>query len=427
MYELLWLLLGAAATLGALRALARPALDPAERQRGRPASTPPTPESIGTAAASPPSVAEPRTGGAVTPAVPSRESRQLVLSLADELANLVSGVEGKSHDLIEAAADVTRVPLAAEALVAATQRLRTLHRKLQAFGHLPPRPAPAARVTLPDVVARLREELQHLQLGLELRWDPPPHLADIAVAAETVHDALTFLCVAMLRTERGATRLSVISESCFAGSSPSLKLELVLEWSAEAPKHTAQLLADPAVALDLEACYHLITSHGGELSLQHLPGRSVRAEVRWPMALPEPAAHEDAPATASKPALPRPRSHLYGGALVLEADPAVRAMLARELKASGRAVFACADGASASSFLQATPDRFELLIVDDPHRLGAGDPLATTIQELAPALKIFALAPGQAALPGWPHLHHLQKPFGVHELRAALASVLAAG
>src|SRR5262249_57418216 len=64
-----------------------------------------------------------------------------------------------------------------------------------------------------------------------------------------------------------------------------------------------------------------------------------------------------APATAAEPALApaeppvevvaaEARRHDYGGVLVLESDPTVRAMLASELKAWGRAVFACADGAA---------------------------------------------------------------------------------
>jgi CheY-like chemotaxis protein len=114
--------------------------------------------------------------------------------------------------------------------------------------------------------------------------------------------------------------------------------------------------------------------------------------------------------------------------LVVESDPSVRAMVASELKATGRAVFACADSTSARTFLEATPDRFELLIVDHPQRLDGGDALAATIRTVAPGLKIFVMAAGtHAPNEAWPRVHHIQKPFGVHELRHALASVLAAG
>jgi CheY-like chemotaxis protein len=362
-----------------------------------------------------------------TPAKPviAPEVRPLVLSLAEELANLISGVEGRTHNLIEAAAVLTQVPAAAEDLAIAVQRLRTLHSKLAAFGHARCRSDANASTPLLDLVARLRDEVQHQQLGLELRWDPPPHLAEIAMAPEPLHDALSFLCAAMLRAERGASRLSVVSELCFASTPPRLQLELVLDWNTEAPPSAAQVHDDLAIALDLEASNHLITSHGGEQSFHHLPGRSVRAVVRLAV-VPKPELVVAADDAERPPAAPHP-DHRYGGALVLEADPAVRAMLARELKATGRAVFACADGASARSFLEATPDRFEVLIVDDPQRLDIGQPLVETIRELTPGLKIFALSPGHTATLALPLLHHISKPFGVHELRAALASVLAAG
>ena len=89
-------------------------------------------------------------------------------------------------------------------------------------------------------------------------------------------------------------------------------------------------------------------------------------------------------------------------------------------------MFACADGASAHTFLRATPDRFELLIVDDAQHLEEHTPLATTIRASAPALKICLVTPSAAPGPShWPELQTLKKPFGVHELRRMLASLLA--
>lgn len=367
-------------------------------------------------------VAHPIAPRPLAPAAVAIDSRHLASSLADELANLASGLEGRAHDLIEATTDRGKLPRAAESLLATVQRLRTLHNKLAAFGQVA-RPARGTAATaIPSLIARLGDELQTLQLGLELRWEPPQHLPEVAVAHDVAHDALLFLCGAMLRAERGAARLSIASETCFAGAEPHVQLELVLEWSSEGHPPTTGLLDDATFTLDLEAANQLITGHDGELTIHHLPGRSVRAVVRWPLAertLAGPHANEP---------LPVPAEHRYGGALVLESDPAVRAMLASELKATGRAVFACADATSARTFLEATPDRFELLIVDHAQRLAGGDALAATIRSVAPGLKIFVLAAEpQPANDAWPRLHHIQKPFGVHELRHALASVLAAG
>jgi CheY-like chemotaxis protein len=383
------------------------------------------------------------------------DARGLAVSLAEQLANLASCVEGRAHHLIEAAPERVRVTQAAATLLEAVGRLRTLHTKLVAFGHAHRAPDGHAACAVPPLIARLRVELQQMQLGLELRWDPPADLPLVAVHADVAHDALLFLCGAMLRAERGATHLSVNSEPCFATADPAVQLELSLEWRSDAPTPHSEPLADPAFTLDLEAANQLVTTQGGDLTVTHLPGRSVCAVVRWPIAsdaATAAAAVSVAPAPAAGPPPPAAEAaapeddespvaagvagdangedappHHYGGALVLESDPSVRAMLASELKATGRAVFACADGASARTFLEATPDRFELLIIDHPQRLDGGDALAATIRERAPGLKIFVLATGRPPADSWAQLHHIEKPFGLHELRRALASILAAG
>lgn len=371
---------------------------------------------------------------AVPPAVPlaapivAPDSRRLACSLADELADLASGVEGRAHHLIEAVGDRKGVPHAAEALMNAVQRLRRLHNKLAAFGHVE-RSRSNGPTAVSPLIATLRGELQAMQFGLELRWEPPEHLPDIAIPADVANDALLFLGGSMLRAERGATHFAIAAETCFAAPEPRLQIELVLEWSSDGHTPTTAHLSDPTFTLDLEASRQLIVEHGGELAIHHLPGRTVRAVVHWPLAKPVLLeAPETAPPVLPPPPAARPVEHRYGGALVLEADPSVRAMVARELKATGRAVFACADASSARTFLEATPDRFELLIIDHPQRLDSAEALAATIRTLAPTLKIFVMASApQATNAAWPHLHHLQKPFGVHELRTALASVLAAG
>ena len=361
------------------------------------------------------------------PATTTADSRRLARSLAEELADLASGVEGRAHHLIEAVGDRNGVPRAAEALMTSVQRLRTLHAKLAAFGHVE-RTRGTGPTAVAPLIASLRSGLQTMQFGLELRWDPPEHLPDIAIPADVAHDALLFLGSALLRAERGATHFAIATETCFAGAEPRLQIELVLEWSSDGHTPTTELLSDPTFALDLEASNQLIVGHGGELTIHHLAGRSVRAVVHWPLAKTVAIETPTTGPVVEPPPVHRPTEHRYGGALVLEADPSVRAMVASELKATGRAVFACADASSACTFLEATPDRFELLIVDHPQRLDGEEALAATIRTVAPTLKIFVMATApHSTNTTWPHLHHLQKPFGVHELRAALASVLAAG
>lgn len=372
--------------------------------------------------------------GEATPPTPALDAVQLARSLADELATLVSGVEGRAHHLIEAAPDRRQLPAAAEALLGAVQRLRHLHGKLVAFGRN--RALEPGRTSLEAALVAITDELQTLQLGIEVRRESAAHLPMLGVGPGVVHDALRFVGAAMQRAERGATNLTISTELCFRDDEPVVQVELVLEWSHESPPNGHTPFADPAYTLDVEAANHLIRSHGGELALSHLPGRSIRAVLRWPLAVRTAEAESFvAPAAPAEPAEsaesanePIPAGHRYGGALLLEADAAVRDLLSRELKATGRAVFACADGAAARSFLLATPERFELLIVDHQERLDDDQALAATIRTVAPRLCILVLAPvTPPAQLAWPELRHMAKPFGVHELRAALASIPAAG
>lgn len=396
MYELLWLACGIAVTLVAVRLLPR-----------RPGTL---------ADALPPVSPEPVP--LAPPSVPV-DTRQLVCTLAEEVANLASGVEGRAHLLVEAAVDRQQLPAAAEALLTEVQRLRTLHGKLLAFGHA--RAIEPGATAFDELLPSLVGDLEAMQLGLELHREGASQLPPIAAGPTTVRDALLFLFAAMLRVERGATHLAIATEPCLLGETTAVQIQLALEWRTEALPQPGNLATDASYALEVEAAQHLIHAHGGKLRLAHLPGRSVRAIVLWP------AARSGQGSTPAGPGAQTP-IHRYGGALVLESDPAVRAMLGRELKATGRAVFACADGAAARSFLEATPDRFELLILDHPDRLDSGDALGATIRAVAPDLKIFVLTASPATpSAAWPRLHHIQKPFGVHELRTALASVLAAG
>lgn len=347
-------------------------------------------------------------------------------TFADELANLASGVEGHAHTLIDAASRPALVPRAAEGLWGAVRRLRQLHSKLLAF--VANRPSAAGVTELPRLLAGLREELRHMELGLTFAWRLPPKLPAVRANHDELHDALLFACAALLRLERGARRLTATAENSLEDGEPEVRLELLVEWDEDPCRQ--QPIADTGAAFVFErdAARNLLASQGGGLEIDHRPGHEARALVRLPALVPtptpaEPAAPDPVPRPEPPVVLPRP-THRYGGVLLLEGDPAIRAMVAAELKASGRAVFACADSAAARSLLQATPERFELLIVDHDERLDAQDPLAAAALRLCPSIRLCVLAAPDRARTVVAEVHRIVKPFGPHELRAALLRLL---
>jgi CheY-like chemotaxis protein len=365
-------------------------------------------------------------------------AQAFAVAMGRELADIVSGIEGGSYQLMESANHPAARGAAAENLWLAVRRVRHFHDKLAAFVSAPVAEAQATGVE--SLLIALREEVQQSALGLQLGWSLPRTLPPLIGSHEALLDALLFCCHALLQLERGALRLSINVEPCFEDDTPHVELELQLEYDEDPARVPPAEQPAAAFTIACAAATNVVERHGGTLVFEHEPGEVARALARLPaaeaapahppalasLAAGPPASTADAPAVAAAPVLPRPPRHDYGGVLVLESDPTVRSMLASELKAWGRSVFACADGAAVRSLLQATPGRFEMLVVDRAARLDAGD--ASTALRLCPQLKVFVLS-GPDDEPAGSELvaraHRIRKPFGVQELRRALADVLA--
>jgi hypothetical protein len=312
----------------------------------------------------------------------------------------------------------------------AIRRLRRFHDKIAAFAA-----APAARLEptpIDALLVGLREELEASELGLQMSWSLPRTLLRLRANQAELLSALLFVIQALRQIEPEALRLSLHVEPRFDEKPPLLELELHLEYDEDPGRSPEPTRPAAGFQIARTAAENMLRGHGATLAIDHQPGDAVRALVRLPVdattaePVVAPAAPVSAPALAP-PTAPAAR-HSFGGVLVLESDPSVRSMVASALKESGRAVFACADGAAARSLMQATPDRFEMLVVDQASRLGGGDALATTACRLCPGMKVLVLSDADAV--GIPpeiatRLRSIRKPFGPHELRRALAAALA--
>lgn len=352
----------------------------------------------------------------------------LAQALSHELANIVSGVEGGAFRLIEAAPLPPTRASAAEGLWLAIRRLRRFHDKIRAFVRVP---EPAAGTTpVESLLISLRDELETSELGLQMVWDLPRTLPLLRGASDQLLDGLVFLSMALQHLERGALRLSIEVEPGFETDAPQVQLELRLEWDEDPGRMPQPGPPGAGFLIARTAACNLLRLQGGSAIIDHEPGHLARALVRLPAVDVDATALRPMLDPDSPPAGDMPEQmlhpHRFGGVLLLESDPTVRSMLASELKACGRSVFACADGAAARSLMQATPDRFEMLVVDQESRLGARDNLAATAMRLCPDMKVFVLSDAdQGDLPEEiaARVHRIRKPFGVHELRRALAAL----
>lgn len=349
-----------------------------------------------------------------------------------ELATIVSGIEGGTFRLIEQNPGLRVQNESVESLWLAVRRLRRFHGKVASFAQAP-HPTPGS-VQIDRLLTSLREELESNSLGLQITWNLPQPSLRLRGDHDDLLLALTLATTALHCLERGALRLSAHVEPNFEQETPEVHVQLVLERDEDVAmsKHATQPSASFLIARTAAA--HMLRAYGATLKFTHEPFHEASAVLQIPLETSEETAQateliEAAPVAPEEPIIELPRTHRYGGVLVIEEDASVRTMLTAELRSQGRAVFVCPDGASARSLIQATPDRFEILIVDHAARLDAGDLLCATIRKLCPSLRIVVLsAAATSAVPAGlaEQLTEIRKPFGVGELRRALLQALTA-
>lgn len=344
----------------------------------------------------------------------------LATSIGREVADLTSSVEINASLLIEEIGGDPRVASErAVDLYRSVHRMRFFINKLLSFAEAEPLPLGATDVT--QLLLDLRRELEgHSPDGLRVDVVTGSALP-LAMAEETsLRNALLFLVQALLVLEPNVGGVSLhASTGIDEDENPTVEIEIQVE-SDET--RTAPQPSPERLQIDFAAARNLLQAQNGTLSLDHTPG--LNATVHISLAATTRAA------TAS-PFGPPPAAerHDFGGVLVLEDDPSIRAIVSGELKATDRNIFACSDGASARSLFTATPERFELLILNGAARLERGDQLALDAMGINPDVKVLLLSTGIHAPPNLPEaylprLRVLRKPFGIDELRAMIRSLL---
>jgi CheY-like chemotaxis protein len=400
----------------------------------------------------------------------NRNLETLACALGQDLASLASSVEGNAQLLCEGSSrgQTGKVIHHAERLWESVRRVRFFSEKLQAFAHAEEVTLSPTRVT-PVLRALIHEIEDYAGGSLEVALNTAPSLPMALVDADTLRSALLFLVETVLSLEPSTPGLNIDAQTELSEDKDG---EVLIEIQAESEDQAEESDSDAAdIRFSYVAARNLLESQGAWVSLTHRPGLSVVASVALKAttstdapaaataAAPdvaaataaeaaETAAAEAAEATAAASetavagvaAATTPvgtpgevLSHQFGGILVLDRNPGIREMLTAELRRLGRHVIACDEGKAAQSLYSATPERFELLILEQDARRLSGEALAAQALAARPDVRVILLTSGSRRRGTGPTLApdgrcvRIPKPFGLMELRGVIGELLGPG
>ncbi len=348
------------------------------------------------------------------------ESQEPLYSLANgigrELADLATAVQGNAQLLCEVMGEPEQVATRCEHLWAGVNRLRLLTEKILTFARdqrLKREPIDV-RVFL-DEVRRETETVHGNLISVQVATSPflPPALAH----PRALHNAILFVIETLLEIEPCTYTLSI---AAYAAVGDDDATSIGIEICAEAEESGARPARRPKEALKLGylAARRSLEAQGARLSIHQVEGLSATSFITLDADAPQEAAP-----TPEQPDVPE---HEFGGVLVLERDSSIRSMIATEVERRGRKILTCVDAASARALLEATPERFELLILEVHAPHGGGMPIAIEARERHPNVKVLVLGSAREDEPDLADnsLEILHKPFGILELRDSLETLL---
>ncbi|MCA8942641.1 MAG: hypothetical protein KDB80_08810 [Planctomycetes bacterium] len=336
----------------------------------------------------------------------------LATGIGRELADLATAVQGNAQLLCEVAGEPELVAVRCESLWAGVDRLRLLTEKILTFARdAKIHREPVEIRLLLDEVKRELETAKGDLVAVQVATSPflPPALAD----RDSLYHSILFLVDTLLELEPCTHSIAIAAYADVSDDVTTIGIEICAESDGSSkvsrPRKHALELGYLAAQRSLEA-------QGAQLWFQQVEDVASTCFVTLEADLPE--QHEETEPRETE-------RHEFGGVLVLEDNPSIRSMVSTELERLGRKIFSCVDAASARALLEATPERFELLILEQDARNGDGLAIARDVIANRPETKTLILGHITDERPGDEDIARLQKPFGLLELRAALNEILA--
>jgi len=367
------------------------------------------------------------------------EIQPFVTVVGRELASLTSAVHGSAELLLEALGDSRMLPVRAADLWAAVFRIQRFGRKLLAFSgerHCPSREV----FSVPDILEDMQRELRDDTMGsLEVDLHVASTLPGIRGNASEFRDALHFLADSLISLEPATQQILIRALHLLGRETSSVHIEMTV--LSQGPGDDA--LSWIQLRLGFQAARLAVERMGGTLALEYDPGDKAALFITLPATTPcatEVDAHDgneafdvaqgatDETTVVLDPVAAAPDrgpAHGWGGVLVLESDPILRQVLSNALRGLHRSFSTCADGASAQALFNRTPERFELLVLEQNARLVPGETVAVDALARHPEVKVLLLTKEKVPFED-PRLFVLPKPFGHAEVLDALGAALAA-
>lgn len=373
----------------------------------------------------------------------SRSLEELSASLGSDLAGLASGVEGQAQLLCETLGQPEEISQRAEQLWESVRRLRFFSEKMQSFSKVDELEMAPTNVRL--LLAALALEIEDYSSGcLQVELHVAPSLPFAMANAEALRVSVLFLIEGVLDLEPDSNSL-ILQARAEEGDNNELSVRIDIEAVLdEGFQHEDE--PAPLTRYSCLAARNLLAAQKASFTLDHTPGLNALASISLDATDQPHTAWSEEPidedgsqadgldGQPSNSATQRPTraTHHFGGILIMESNPTIRDMLARELAKTRRNVIACADGMAARTLFEATPERFEVLILERDSRRLRGEQLARIALAHDHRLRIVMIhpKPGIRTAPDLrdhPGLVVLHKPFGLMELRNCLAEVTGLG
>ncbi len=360
---------------------------------------------------------------------------QLAGGVAHDFNNQLAGILGYAELLRARVGDNDALRRYAEGIVTGAQRSARLTQQLLAFARkgkyqvvsvdldgivdevvallehsvdkrvLIRRSLPASPIRIVGDPAQIQNAL--LNLALNAR-DAMPDGGEITIAGEAVTIDAAFQHAANLEVAPGRY-------ACVRIGDTGVGMDEETRRRAFEPFFTTKELGR-GTGLGLSAAYGIVRNHLGALRLDSAPGRGTTVEVYLPLATATAEDGEEEP-SASEASFLR--------ILLVDDEDLVRTATAEMLRALGHTVRECRDGPEAVKLFSASPESYDLAILDMIMPVMSGAEALAQMRTVRPRLRAilssgYSLDADAQRLLGR-GLGLIQKPFTISELAEAIA------